>query len=195
MSNEKEVINQLRELKGKRKKIILYLPTFRKNDAEFINPYDIEGFGDFIMHNSIIWVQKEHSASNKSDNDLENANVIVLNKDFDVNVLYDEIDLMITDYSSASSDCIYKRVKTLEYCPDYNDYVSNDRGFVSEFSNYHVGEPVVEAKELFNEITKIFNSAEEYGVKEKKVRSFLYDDQEKDYNDIMTDIMGKIVGL
>ena len=80
--------------------------------------------------------------------------------DFDVNILYDYIDLLVSDYSSATTDAIYKDVVTMEYCPDFSLFQNNDRGFVGNYNDYHVGNTVFNADELEDTIKKMFFSGD-----------------------------------
>ena len=156
--NEKNIIDKL-IFEKKKKKIILFVPTFRANNSNYISPQSINGFVSFLSINSFLWVQKKHSADKNLVflND-QNENILELSPDFDVNLLYDIVDLVITDYSSASSDAIYKDKLTLEYCPDFDYYKSLDRGFVCDFQKYHVFEPVTDYTKLFQSIVLRFQN-------------------------------------
>ena len=151
LGKEKEILAAI-EQKKRTNKIILYLPTFRKNMQSFISPEMIKGFGEWISKNNYIWICKNHAANSKLCSLHSSPNTICLPDDFDVNIIYDYVDMVISDYSSASSDAIFKKIITLEYCPDFDYYKNDDRGFVNEFMNYHIFEPVFHPDNLFSEI-------------------------------------------
>jgi CDP-glycerol glycerophosphotransferase (TagB/SpsB family) len=190
LPKEEEVINKIFEYRLRHKRIILYLPTFREDSAKYIRPYDIEGFGDFITKNNIFWMEKRHSADiNQVDANVEN--VYSLNSNFDINVIYKYIDLLITDYSSAASDAIYWNKLTLEYCPDFKDYKNNERGFVAPFDKYHVNDvPITDSKVLFNSIIEEFNNG--YNMEKQKKRhevcTLLFGETTSDFGEIMKKI-------
>lgn len=156
--NEKRIIDKVIAEKRK-KKIILFVPTFRASNSNYISPQSINGFDSFLSSNSLLWIQKKHSADrNLLFSNIQSDNIYELSSDFDINLLYQFVDLVITDYSSASSDAIYWDKLTLEYCPDFDYYKSLDRGFVTDFQKYHVFEPVTDPKFLFDSIISRFEN-------------------------------------
>lgn len=188
LGNEKEFIERLLSAKEKHK-IILYLPTFRNDLANYIPPTAIEGFCSFLRDHNYVWIQKKHSADNNSGDFKEESCIINLDSKFDVNTLYDYVDLLITDYSSASSDAIAKNKMTLEYCPDYDYYKNEDRGFVNDFSLYHIGEMVTDPSVLFEEIERrIALNLNDLG-RFKSVKSFLFGNKEWSIDEVCDQIV------
>ncbi len=190
---ERCVLNLISDQKSKGKKIVLFLPTFRNNDSSYIAPLDIPGFYDFIHDRNILWIQKNHSADTQDTvRQILAENVVNLNRDFDVNVLYDSIDIFISDYSSATTDAIYKNLVTIEYCPDYDEYAKYDRGFVSDFSNYHVGNFVKEPSRLTDMIDQCLGKCSDDYPRHQVVRRFLFDSNIADYSLICQSIISTI---
>ena len=56
-------------------------------------------------------------------------NVLSLSPDFDINVLWKHVTVLITDYSSCMIDAVFHDLPILYYVPDYYEYLSGDRGF------------------------------------------------------------------
>lgn len=186
--NEKALINKLLDLK-KDYKIILFLPTFRNDSSNYILPEQIQGFYSFLKSEHYIWIQKKHSADVNLGRLEDGDCVINLDAKFDINVLYDFIDLLITDYSSASSDAIAKNKMSLEYCPDFDFYNNNDRGFVNDFSLYHVCDTIIEPSNLFKEINRSINLNPLELERFKRVRSFLVGNKEWSIKDVCDTIV------
>ena len=176
-------------------KIVLYLPTFRSgSNSDYIEPTTISNFDIFLLSDKIIWIRKQHFASNKSIATGSGQNIIDLDKTFDVNVLYDYIDLFVSDYSSATTDAIYHDVCTLEYCPDYDSFCSNDRGFVAPFEKYHIGNLVLKPDDLIDTIHKCLNTRVYDNKKHKITKSFLFDSNIADYHIITETILKSLFG-
>lgn len=193
LPDEVRVIDQIKKQKATGKKTVLFLPTFRGNDSEYVAPLDIPGFIDFIETKNILWIQKNHSADNRdSIKSIDNENIISLDSSFDVNVLYDFIDIFISDYSSATTDAIYKNIVTIDYCPDFELFSKKDRGFVSDYTNYHIGNFVVKPDKLSNMIESCFNKTVDDYPRHKEVREFLFDSNVADYDVIVQAILRSI---
>jgi CDP-glycerol glycerophosphotransferase (TagB/SpsB family) len=136
------IIDELKESRTKYKAIVLYLPTFRDGKDgynKYIHPLKVEGIEDYIEQNNILWIEKAHNASTLGKINYDLYNYKQLDVDFDVDLVYDFVDLVITDYSSVSSDAIFKGIQTLYFVPDYDDFLTKDRGFVNDFDRYCPG--------------------------------------------------------
>lgn len=190
---EKNVLEDILRYKMNGYRIILYLPTFRTANQIIVEPLDINGFSKFLSDNSIIWIEKRHSAEKVSKNiPKKENNIYYLDKDFDVNILYDYIDVLVSDYSSATTDAIFKDVVTMEYCPDFKYFQNNDRGFVGNYNNYHIGNTVFDADDLEYTILKCLKEDISINANHHKVKKFLFDENKADYDEIMKAILGVI---
>lgn len=188
LKHEIEIVEKLIELKSNYK-IILFLPTFRSDSSNYILPDQIQGFNSFLIKHKYVWIQKKHSADTNLGK-LESGDCVInLDSKFDVNVLYDYIDLLITDYSSASSDAIAKNKMTLEYCPDFDYYNNNDRGFVNDFSLYHVGDIVKNPLLLFDAINRSVKLNPLELDSQKRVRKYLVGDKEWSIEEVCDQIV------
>ena len=191
--DEIKIINTLKKHRENGWHIIMFLPTFRQSNEDYIAPLNIPGFLDFLKSHNILWIQKNHSVDQKdSIITIENDNIISLDKDFDVNTLYDFIDIFISDYSSATTDAIYKNVVTIDYCPDYDKFSKTDRGFVSDYSNYHIGNMVKSPSDLIDMIHSCLGKKADDFARHKEVRKFLFDNNVADYDIIVQSILKTI---
>ena len=113
--------------------VILYLPTFRDStDSRDLSLLSEEVKNELVSKN-ILWIQKGHSAD-KNFGRIESRqnNILLLNPNFDINVLYKKITLILTDYSSVMVDAVYYDKPVWFYVPDYNEYINRERGFVAD---------------------------------------------------------------
>lgn len=197
IKKEIEFIATLEVMKERFSNIIIYLPTFRDGHdgySNYVHPLSIPGFLEYLEYNNFLWIEKEHSAStyNKSNN---SSNVYKLESNFDVNTIYEYVNLLITDYSSASTDCIYRWIKTLYFVPDFDDFKSKDRGFVSEYEKYCPGYIVKKADELVNYINEAFNGNyfdEQMTKRYKDTIELLFGNKKCDLDQISKDIFTSI---
>lgn len=134
----------------KYKKIIYYLPTYKKafdhdEKSEYdknifsIRKYNEKELDDYLKKNKYLLVVKRHPAEQKeylninSDNIINLNDLILSNKKLSINEILDAADLLITDYSSVALDFLFLN-KPILYCyGDLDSYLDN-RGIV--FENY-----------------------------------------------------------
>ncbi|HFU3800863.1 TPA: CDP-glycerol glycerophosphotransferase family protein [Streptococcus suis] len=133
MDHEVDVIAKLNEYKLK----VIYLPTFRSDYSEYIHPLQDASVTDFLKKNNILWVEKQHLASNFSIGNLsQSIPIYYLPENFDVNTLYQHVDAVISDYSSAVFDTIYQNVPVIMYTPDINVFKNGDVGLLFNLEDY-----------------------------------------------------------
>ena len=139
LNKELEIISKIKSYN----KCILYAPTFRNNDSlfDFNSFYSI--VKDYIKDKNIVLLQKQHSASNSGFKTEVDNNVINLENDFDLNVLINQLNLVVTDYSSIAIDALVYNVPVINYVPDYMNYMEEDRGFVIDTKDFFVNEPFI----------------------------------------------------
>lgn len=147
---EKNIIEKIQNFKY----VFLYLPTFR--DSKDFNPNFIYKINKILEKKNILWIQKLHSASNIDlMNDASN-NIISLDKNFDINVLFPFITTLVTDYSSCFEDALFFKKNIVFYVPDYNDYVSKDRGLMFNLDEI-IGNKKIETLEEFSDYLRSFD--------------------------------------
>lgn len=189
--DEEDIVSFIKQLRD-RYKIILYLPTFREDYSSYVDPNRIEGFNDFLAKNSFIWIQKAHNAERSVIFSLEEQNIISLESKFDINLIYKYVDMVISDYSSATSDAIANDVMTVDYCPDLDYYENKDRGFVAPFESYHIGNLVLNPDMLFETIKRFINVDPLTIKKHNMTKAFLFEHSDMDLSDIFHQIRMKM---
>ena len=156
LQNEKKIRNEIIKYSNNGWKIILFAPTFRNKyfDKYIYNPIENEKFVEFLLENRILWIQSTHLATNKEkDNNI--SNVINIDSELDTSSILPLIDILISDYSSITTDAIILNKITIDYIPDYDYYIQEDRGFVGDYSTYHPGLKAYNLKELKNAIVDL----------------------------------------
>lgn len=90
---EKLVINQFEFYKI----TFLYVPTFRKT-SQVPCPFSEKALRDLLIENNILWVEKPYAATEDFPVSVDKGkDVLHLDSKFDINVLLDKVDLIITN--------------------------------------------------------------------------------------------------
>lgn len=119
---------------------ILYLPTFRTDVSKYYNPLDDKSFVEFLNSNDILWIEKPHSADLHYQNRNSGVNnYISLDSDFDINVVYSFLTVVMSDYSSAIFDAIRLNIPVIMYTPDIDIFKNGDVGFLFDVEDYCKG--------------------------------------------------------
>lgn len=124
LPREREVINIVKAYKG----VVFYLPTFRKDYRAYVHPLTDVGVKQFLIDNNFLWIEKPHSASTFQFQDFSIKNVLFLDSDFDVNVLYPFVSAVMSDYSSAVFDAVYRHIPVIMYTPDLEQFKGGNIG-------------------------------------------------------------------
>ena len=190
---EKSILNTMRSYSN----VILYLPTFRDEGASYYHPLESKDLQSFILRNNILWIEKPHQAerNNQPKNILENA--IYLKSDFDVNILLQSVDAIVSDYSSAAFDAIYLRKPVIMYVPDLDEFEKGGNGLLFNLREYCPSLLSFDVSALIDSLLTIINQT--YLTKERsktldKMRLDFFENKEHSYFSIWQDIKKVVVG-
>ncbi len=131
LPKENEVISRVKGYKGS----IFYLPTFRKDYSAYMHPLTDAGVKQFLIDNDFLWIEKPHSASTFQFQDTGVKNVLYLDSDFDVNVLYPFVSAIVSDYSSAVFDAVYRHIPVVMYTPDIEVFKNGNIGLTFDIES------------------------------------------------------------
>ncbi|HEL2411585.1 TPA: CDP-glycerol glycerophosphotransferase family protein [Streptococcus suis] len=152
LPREKAVIEEISKFSTK----LIYLPTFRNSYNNYKHPLTDPNIVEFIKRNDILWIEKQHSASNFASTDFLNLeNVFCLDENFDVNVLYEHVDVVVSDYSSAVFDAIYREIPVLMYTPDLEEFKTGNVGLLFDLENYCSSFIVYDTDQLIDMINEV----------------------------------------
>lgn len=172
---------------------ILYLPTFRCEYTNYVHPLTDIRFVQYLKRNNILWIEKPHSASNFDYSNINgDDNVILLDSNFDVNILYDNISCLVSDYSSAVLDGIYRNIPTIMYIPDVDTFKNADVGLLMDIEKYFdgiVSKNIQTTIELIEDIVnKRYFTDKRISVFSKANRKF-FDNIKSSYSDVWQHIL------
>ncbi|MCU9533615.1 CDP-glycerol glycerophosphotransferase family protein [Streptococcus sp. CSL10205-OR2] len=186
LKDEKTVLKEIAPFKKK----VIYLPTFRSDYTNYTHPLENQHLLDFIDKNDILWIEKQHSASDFSINDTAKyKNVYFLDEKFDVNILYDYVDAVVSDYSSAVFDAVYKNVPVIMYTPDLENFKNGDVGIFFDLNEYCEHLLVFNGEELISHLNDVKD--ERYFTKDrlenyKTIMTVFFENRKADYLDFWT---------
>lgn len=189
LDKEKEIIDFISKYSGR----ILYLPTFRSDNSNYVHPLQDSAIRNFIERNNILWIEKPHTADLKNDAIFNGSqNILNLTSDFDINTIYRYMDCIMTDYSSVAFDAVYHAKPLIMYTPDLEDFRNGDIGFFMDFESYFSDMLCMNTEEVTDMIYRIFTDPGQYLADGKKsyrrINQYSFDNQYKSYTEIWNDI-------
>lgn len=173
--------------KIKRRRTILYVPTFREKNRKILHPLMDVNFRKFIRDENYLWIEKRHLAdSNNIKLEFTDVEEILLSSSFDLNVIVPKIDILITDYSSICFDFIFFNKPVQYFVPDFDFYKSEERGFSLSFDDFTAGYISKNTIELTNNI-KLQNFSKQME-KVLIVKDKVYQNSIAKYSDIVNEL-------
>jgi CDP-glycerol glycerophosphotransferase (TagB/SpsB family) len=152
-NNEKPFFEKIEEDRASGFKIIGYFPTFRDNKETLIfgtnNSNELKELLDFFHHMKIKVVGKFHfSAGENVSIDTTHEAFINLPPDVDLYTFLNQIDILITDYSSIYFDYLLWKRPIIFFPYDLEYYQTEDRGLIFDYEEYTPGPKVLNINEL-----------------------------------------------
>ncbi len=191
LPSEQEILNRISSYK----KVIGYFPTFRSDNSKYIHPLSDCNFIKYLKDNDILWVEKKHSNDKSVQKHFLDSNTLFLESNFDLNVLFNAFDLVISDYSSVVFDCAYKGIPVIMYCPDLYEFKKGDVGFLFDIESYCDGIIAKSINECCSMVQECFNGTyfrNKQILVYKKICDDFFDNRDSDYQEIWND-MKKII--
>ena len=167
---------EIRRLKTLGMKIVAYTPTYRPWKAEIFNVggFDIVAADEFARERELIFIIKAHPFL-KPPPQTKLQNIIFYASDADLYPCFQDIDCMITDYSSIYSDYLLLDRPIIFYAFDQQRYLeSNSLQF--DFSEVTPGAIVTTMSELLKEIEKLLiSNLDDFVDKRARLRQRTFD--------------------
>jgi CDP-glycerol glycerophosphotransferase len=169
------------------KKIILYVPTFRRKKEK------VESFTDrsheetiklekLLDNGNAIILEKNHFAADKfsvNREARESDSIVKISVPVDVQEIMEFADVLISDYSSIILDFLIMDRPMILYAYDYDEYKNEDSGLYYEIDEYAPGAIAYSFEEVCKELTQLLiNNEDHYKEKRATVKKLLatYDD-------------------
>lgn len=170
---------------------VLFLPTFRDKNSSFVLPTENLDFINFLAEHDVLWIQKPHQADMERHNKYNNENILNLEASFDINTILRNVDIVVSDYSSAAFDAIFLKKPVVMYVPDIDEFMTGPNGLLMDLRELCPTLLAKDIDELRNMILSIVN--DEYFTEERKellnkMRLDFFSDKQFDYESIWQDI-------
>ena len=152
-------------------KIILYTPTWRPYKYNFpllelkdLN--NLEQLDQYFLDNDIYFFFTIHSAFNVPDwlpsrKRIKLIDSINQNPFYDTNSFMLEVDILINDYSTTTTDFAILNRPQIFFMPDFDKY-ETEKGFLDNYRSIIPGKEVANYKELTSTIEMILSNREKY---------------------------------
>lgn len=150
----------------KKKKIILYAPTYRANQHltgvgyTYKENVDFDKMRNQLGEDYIILFRPHYFIANKFDFDKYEGFVYNVSAIDDINELYIISDILITDYSSVFFDYANLKKPMIFYMYDLEHYRDKSNGFYIDVEKELPGKIVKTDDDLINEIKRVSNEFE-----------------------------------
>lgn len=138
-TEEVSLLAIVKKEKEKGKKILFYLPTFRKSKLQFLgeaDPAKIKDFFHFLSTHQYFLVTKIHYAGYSNHQDsvcYTDKDLLNLSPMADIYPFLKETDILITDYSSVLFDFLYLDRDVICYPYDLQAYRNKDQGLLVDY--------------------------------------------------------------
>ncbi len=126
-----------------RQPVFLYLPTFRDDAARFLIPW--QELDALAGRAGIRLLVKLHLVDANRGNGSavgQTRHLRLADSTIDCNSLFQAVDGLISDYSSATFDFILTRKPVIFFVPDLDDYLSHSRSFYFNYADVTPGPKV-----------------------------------------------------
>jgi len=175
-----ENYNKIIEYKNQGYKAILYAPTFRdtRNDPIADKIIDLEEWSQFGEKNKIVFILKFHPIPNTNYAEFNKLkNIIIYNNTKDIYPVLQNINLMVTDYSSIYMDYLLMDRPVLFFPYDYEKYILKDRAIQFDYNWITPGLKCYNQGELLQEIENILiNNIDNYKQKRENIKNMAFKD-------------------
>lgn len=164
----------------KDKKIITYLPTFRKDKSEqflfsTLSGQALEQLENILKKHNTILLEKVHHQDINNNKESKNNNRYVYNIGEFYNIDTQELlltsDMLITDYSSCYMDYILLDRPVIHFAYDYEKYKNKDKGFYYDFNDIVSGDIVENIESLIKSIDNNLNDPDRNIEKRRLVKN------------------------
>lgn len=137
-------LERLRGLLGG-KRLVLFAPTFRnsKNGYYRFSDVEIQNLKALLKEHNAVFGIREHMASDDFYKKLFTGIDMLdlsLDKFPNLECLYREVDVLITDYSSSYIDFLLTYKPVISFAYDFDNYCKTERGFFYDMSQVFPGE-------------------------------------------------------
>lgn len=170
---------QYEAIQGCKKRVILYMPTFRESEVCLFDIIDFGEFQKYLEKEQLLFCIKLHFKS-KIENRVrtvvnEFGNMLLINSEFDPYPFLKLADILITDYSSIYFDFLIKNKPIIFFNYDQKEYISKSRELYFDYDTFTPGKKVKTMKELEEAILQ----QDEYDAERRLIANLVIHEKEQ----------------
>lgn len=152
-----------------------YFPTFREYDSE-IAPFDPDRLDAFLKAHNVQLAIKPHRHMSVDYGTIDTDNVVKIPPGMDSYPILDDIDILITDYSSIYFDFLHLDRPVVFYTFDLDNFARH-RGVMPNYEELCAGPRVMDFDSLVETLETILET-DNYARERARIRDDLYDHQD-----------------
>lgn len=162
---------------SEKKKVILYLPTFRRIKNNTFSFFTISEKEQSTLnslldsHNALI-LEKSHFRGSLATTDNNEELLKRLDEYDNVQELLCFADILITDYSGAFLDFVLVNRPIIHFVYDYDEYKGADTGLYCNIGDFYAGNVASNIEDLMNSIADSLNCPSKYDERRKYIKQF-----------------------
>ena len=159
------------------KKVLLYLPTFRRKTKDAfsfakLNEEQSKQLNEILSKNNMVIVEKSHFiVNNTNDRKIDNSSVVFLDKKTNIQEFYVVSDCLISDYSSAFADYLFLNKPIIHFAYDYDYYKDVDSGLYYDIEDFSAGPIAYTFEQFLAEIKNISSGIDLFEGKREYVKN------------------------
>ena len=158
------------------KKVIMYLPTYRRLDGDMfsffdLNTEDTRKINKLLEENNAVLIEKSHFAGKEPSNQERNQNLYFATKNSNVQEMLLFTDILISDYSGAFFDFSLLDRPIIHYAYDYETYRDVDSGLYFELNEFNAGAICREFDELCTALSDELAGKDSFSLRRKEIRN------------------------
>ncbi len=166
---KKEVAKQLNKSFNDNGKIMLYTPTWRPYEYEIpllsMKNFEVNKFDNFLKENEIFFFYTSHTVNTPKKVLPETGHIKYIthkkNPFFDINLFMLEVDILLNDYSTTSTDFALLKRPQIFFMPDY-EYYNIEKGFIEDYRAILAGKEICSFDELQDSVLVCLGEPEKY---------------------------------
>lgn len=175
---DQETLNVIERI-GRSDKTIIYMPTWRDKNADFLNEsgIDLTRLDEMLKAKNELFIYKVHPFTKFSFDESLYSQIILLDHLTDIYPILPFTDILVTDYSSIYFDYLLIENSSVLLFPfDYERYVSKDRDLAFGYNEFMPGKKAF----TFEELLAILRDDVSLECREQKyIKSLFWDSPEK----------------
>lgn len=188
---EEKIFKQIKKRKSNGHKIIFYIPTFRDSGGNPIidGGIDLSELNIFLEKHKAQFFIKFHSVS-KININKNHSNINFLPSELDIYPVLNNVDILITDYSSVYFDFLLLDKPIIFFPYDLEKYTTKDRGFYFDYEEFTPGPKSYHFDQLLKTTESILKGNDDYVEAKAKIKNLCFQYQtdnssERIYSDIL----------